>query len=368
MLTAMRTIDSSQVILLREDGPSRAEHLREEALDGRIVCEGCRQPVIVRAGKERVWHFAHRAGGDCPRAKDSLDVLECRALLYAWLRVRFPDSIQLEKTAPRLPRPLDCWIERPGKPTLAWWVVPAAVKPDVREAMLKGCRKLGVLLHPVFHARLLVKEPGEGRISLSATLRELTEHSAYDGLYGFGDESLHFLDPARRQLTTCRGIWLRHPPQGHQATLLEHPLESVLLNPRTGEFVHPGEHEAWKEHQEALAKKRQAEEERKRRQAANRAEGYRRSYRAGWDDEDDDDDEAEEEEKATPEVRFLEVDASQVPDRGPGATEAGSRERATPVEPDMGDLLTCKDCGSRTRDWVVRYGNTGLCRCRACMR
>ncbi len=367
MLTAMRTIDSSQVILLREDGPSRAERLREEAAEGRIVCEGCRQPVIVRAGEERIWHFAHRAGGDCPRAKETLEVLECRAQLFSWLRVRFPESIQLEKTAARLPRPLDCWVERPGKPTLAWWVVPAAVKPDVREAMAKGCRKLGVLLHPVFHARLLVKEPGLGRITLSATLRALTEHSAYDGLYGFGDESLHFLDPARRQLTSCRGIWLRHPPQGHQATLLEHPLESILLHPRTGEFVHPGEYETWKEHLEALTQKRREEDERKRRQATTNAEDYRRFHRAEWDDEDDDDEEPEEG-KVAPEVRVLEMAESPVPDRRPAALAFDSRDHATPTETNAEDLLTCKDCGNMTRDWVVRYGNTGLCRCRACMR
>ncbi len=366
MLTAMQTSDSSQVILLKEDGLSRADHLRREALEGRIVCEGCRQPVTVRAGEERIWHFAHRAGGDCPRAKDSLDVLECRALLYGWLRVRFPDSIQLEKTAPRLPRPLDCWVERAGKPTFAWWVVPAAVKPDVREAMLKACRKLGVLLHPVFHARLLVKEPGQGRITLSATLRELTEHSAYDGLYGFGDESLHFLDPAKRHLTTCRGIWMRHPPQGHQATLLEHPLEAILLHPRTGEFVHPGEHEAWMSHQEALAAKKREEDERKRRQAAIRAEKYQIPRWDRWDDEDDDDIEPEEEdaqEARTPEEADVAAQAA-----GPATSCPDHRDGPSRMGPETEGLLTCKDCGHRTRDWVVRYGNTGLCRCRACMR
>ncbi|WP_394365877.1 competence protein CoiA family protein [Mesoterricola sediminis] len=105
MLTAIRTRDSSQVIHLREDGPSRANQMRREALEGQIVCEDCRQSVTVRAGEERIWHFAHRAGGDCPRAKDSLDVLECRALLYGWLRVRFPDAIQPEKSSPVLRGP-----------------------------------------------------------------------------------------------------------------------------------------------------------------------------------------------------------------------------------------------------------------------
>lgn len=366
-MTAMRPRDRSKVVLLREDGLAWAYHLREEAREGHLVCEGCSQPVVVRAGEERLWHFAHKAGSDCPRSKDPLEVLECRALLYGWLRQRFPDSVQVEKSLGRLPRPLDCWVERPGKPTLAWWVVPAAVKPDVREAMLKACKKLGVILHPVFHARLLVKEPGQGRITLSAPLRELTECSAYDGLYGFGDESLHFLDPAKCQLTTCRGIWLRHPPQGHQATILEHPMESILLHPRTGEFVHPGEHDAWKAHQDDLANQRRAEEERKRRQESISAVVSQRMRWESRDDEDDDDEEPEEEENVY-ELRLPGVSSSPVPDGGPTSSVSAPGDRPALMEPEAEDLLTCKDCGNRTLDWVVRYGNTGLCRCRACTR
>jgi hypothetical protein len=367
MLTAMHPRDRKKVVLLREDGLAWAEHLREEAREGHLVCEGCSQPVVVRAGEERLWHFAHKAGSDCPRSKDPMEILECRVLLYGWLRQRFPDSIQAEKAISQFPRPLDCWVERPGKPTLAWSVVPAAVKPDVREAMLKACRKLGVLLHRVFHARLLVKEPGQGRITLSATLRELTERSAYDGLYGFGDESLHFLDPARRQLTTCRGIWLRHPPQGHQATLLEHPLESILLHPRTGEFVHPGEHEAWKAHLEVLANQRRAEEERKRHQASISPEDYRRRRWESREDEDDDEEEPEEEENAC-ELTQPVISGARVPDGGPVTSASDPGDRPTLAEPEAESLLTCKDCGNRTRDWVVRYGSSGFCRCRACTR
>jgi hypothetical protein len=39
-----------------------------------------------------------------------------------------------------------------------------------------------------------------------------------------------------------------------------------------------------------------------------------------------------------------------------------------PVVLPTGPLLTCRVCGCQTRDWVVLYGNTGQCRCRACTR
>lgn len=68
MLSAIRTEGRKQVILLREDGINRAGQLREEARQGRLVCEVCAQPVVVRAGEERIWHFAHRPRANCPKA------------------------------------------------------------------------------------------------------------------------------------------------------------------------------------------------------------------------------------------------------------------------------------------------------------
>ena len=36
--------------------------------------------------------------------------------------------------------------------------------------------------------------------------------------------------------------------------------------------------------------------------------------------------------------------------------------------PPISANVTCRICGCQTRDWVVRYGNTGQCKCRACSR
>jgi hypothetical protein len=103
---------------------------------------------------------------------------------------------------------MDCWVDRPGQASLAWWLIPAAVKPDVRESTSKGCKHLGAHLHPVFPARMLERGSGHSaRVTLTAT----------------------------------------------------------LLHPRNGEFVHPGEFEALKAFREEAARQRRLEEERRER-------------------------------------------------------------------------------------------------------
>jgi hypothetical protein len=52
------------------------------------------------------------------------------------------------------------------------------------------------------------------------------------------------------------------------------------------------------------------------------------------------------------------------------AEAAAQPEPVPPVIPGPApeSLLTCKICGARTLDWVVRYGTTGFCKCRNCAR
>jgi len=283
MLSALRTEDHRQVILLREDGLAVAEALRAEAREDRIVCEVCTQPVLVRAGMERTWHFAHRTREHCPKAQESLELIECRALLYGWLRVRFPDAVQLEKVLPGLPRPVDCWVDRPGKPPLAWWLVTAGIKPEVRGQLTQGFADAGALPHYVFTARMLTPDPDlHLGFILGTTERDLMRPSRYGEIYGGLSQSLHYLDGATRRLTTFRGLILAHPPQGYRAKLQEHPLEEVRILPSTGEFVHPREAERLKvlletarqkeaQRQESLRAARQAEKDRIARLAAKAA-------------------------------------------------------------------------------------------------
>ncbi|NTV73495.1 MAG: hypothetical protein HGA66_04735 [Holophaga sp.] len=351
MLSALRTVDQKQVILLREDGLEMAEALRTQAREDRIVCEVCAQPVLVRAGMERTWHFAHRTREHCPKAQESMELIECRALLYGWLRVRFPDAVHLEKVLPGLPRPVDCWVDRPGKPPLAWWLVTAGLKPEVRGQLAHGFAEAGALTHYVFLAKMLTPDPDLNcGFILGTTERGLMRPSSYGELYGGLSQSLHYLDGATRRLTTCRGLIPAHPPQGFSAYLQEHPLEEVRILPSTGEFVHPGEAEGLKalleaarqkeaQRQDALRAARQAEKDRAARLAAKAA------LVSKW------------EPLAPPPPQTTALSLAPVlPTPPPPAV--------IPIEP----TYTCRICGCQTRDWVVRYGNTGQCKCRACSR
>ena len=377
MLSALRTEDHSQVILLREDGLAVAEALRAQAREDRIVCEVCAQPVVVRAGMERTWHFAHRTRENCPKAAESMEQLACRALLFGWLRGRFPGAVQLEKVVPGLPRPVDCWVERPGKPTLAWWLVTAGIKPEVREQLGKVFRERGVLVQYVFLARMLVRdpEPTLGFI-LGTTEREFMRPSRY-GPYSEGAyDSLHYLDNATGHLITCRGLLAVHPPQGYGAELQDHALAEVRILPSTGEFVHPGEAERLQAFQEAARVKEARREEARR--AAAEAERERRARRKA---------EEQREARWVAKLRVSTVKAwvpatsqSALPPRPePEVPAAPGVWRAVPVPaalqgvevppvPREGPIYTCRLCGGQTRDWVVLYGSTGECKCRACAR
>ena len=346
MLSALRTEDHKQVILLREDGLAMAEALRAQAREDRIVCEVCAQPVLVRAGMERTWHFAHRTREHCPKAQESMELIECRALLYGWLRVRFPDAVHLEKVLTGLPRPVDCWVDRPGKPPLAWWLVTAGLKPEVRAQLAQGFSESGALPHYVFLTRMLTPDPDLHRgFILSTTERDLMRPSSYGELYGGLFQSLHYLDGTTRRLTTCRGLIPAHPPQGYRADLQEHALDEVRILPSTGEFVHPGEAERLKalleaarekeaQQQEALRAARQAEKDRAVRLAAKAALKPKL-------------------EAFVPQL--LQAPALPCPPPPPGVL---------PMEAPF----TCRICGCQTWDWVIRYGNTGQCKCRACAR
>jgi hypothetical protein len=352
MLSALRTEDHKQVILLREDGIDAAEALRTQAREDRIVCEVCAQPVRVRAGMERTWHFAHRTREHCPKAQESLDLIECRALLYGWLRVRFPDAVQLEKVLPGLPRPVDCWVDRPGKPPLAWWLVTAGLKPEVRDQIAKGFRESGALPHYVFLARMLTPDPDlHSGFILGTTERDLMRPSSYGDLYGGLSRSLHYLDGATRRLATCRGLIPVHAPQGFCADLQVHALEEVRILPSTGEFVHPGEAERLTAALEAARQKEVQRQETLR--AAHQAEQERAARLAA---------------KAAlaPRMRALAPPPTQASalTLSPALPSPQPPLTALPVV----ELFTCRVCGCQTQDWVIRYGNTGECKCRSCAR
>jgi hypothetical protein len=234
---------------------------------------------------------------------------------------------------------------------LAWWLVTAGLKPEVRDQLAQGFAEAGALSHYVFLARMLTPDPDLHRgFILSTTERDLMRPSSYGELYGGLSQSLHYLDGATRHLTSCRGLVPAHPPQGYRADLQEHALQEVRILPSTGEFVHPGEAERLKalleaarqkeaQRQESLRAAKQAEKDRTARLAAKAALVSKREPLAA----------------PVPQTTAL-SQAPVLPTLPPPAV--------IPIEP----TYTCRICGCQTRDWVIRYGNSGQCMCRACAR
>lgn len=398
MLSALFTDTGEQVILLKEDGRERAETLRTLAHQGRLICEVCEEPILVRAGDERLWHFAHKVRKNCPKDEETLELVACRALLYRWLREKFKECVRLEKVLPGsgLPRPVDCWVELADGRRFAWWIVSAQLKPSERSRLKAVFDSRGVRYQILFTANRLHRDPSHPEaVTLSSTEREFLFESEYDAIYGASHGSLHFLDPARGILTTYRSLMPVHPPQGYQGEWLERPLFELLIHPRNGEPVHPGEHERLQQLREKEARRQEAERRQQALEASQREEGRRRAEaaRREWEAESarqreaalerrlklQQDWDAEHAPPATVQPGFpLGPEAPSPPE----AAAASLSSQTTPVKfngglPGSGsarsplaDVLTpegrCRKCGTVTRVWTTYDGATGLCLCRSC--
>jgi len=63
-------------------------------------------------------------------------------------------------------------------------------------------------------------------------------------------KSLHYIDSDNNKVVTYRALRLEHAPQQYGGHSRYSMLEELLVSPATGEFVHPGEHQLFKEYQE----------------------------------------------------------------------------------------------------------------------
>lgn len=398
MLSALFTDTGEQVILLEADGRERAETLRTLAHQGLLTCEVCEEPVIVRAGDVRLWHFAHKARTNCPKNQETLEIVACRALLYRWLREKFKEQVRLEKVIPesRLPRPVDCWVELEDGRRFAWWLVSAQLKPALRSRLRESFESLGAKYKILFTSTLLHRDPSDPkRLTLSSTEREFMIESEYDVLYDGFHGSLHYLDHERGLLTTYRSLRPIHPPQGYLGELVEHPLLEMRIHPRSGEMVHPGEYERLKQYREEEVRRQEAERRQQAQEAIQRAEGRRRAEaaRREWEAESarvreailqhrlkvqrEWDAEFPSKGRGQP-VSPLGLDenppamvtASSGPSPTHAVVSAGGVLGFGGARGPLADVLTpegrCRKCGTATRDWTLYDGATGQCVCRSC--
>jgi hypothetical protein len=222
-------------------------------------------------------------------------------------------------------------------------------------------------------------------VILSTTERDLITGSPYDVLYrpGYSRGSLHYIDPAAMELLTYRALTEVHPPQEYEGFLQVTPLTHALVRPRTGKFVHPGEHKRLTDYGREL---KRVEQERRARgldrfgntctTEPRRSDPAGTSGRAGPPPElarPPPQEEAEpfHEAFADPESMKIQDGIRQRYERLQRLRTEDTNSDDTPEGARMKDRDTregiCEICHRKTRDWVVFDHGTGTCKCRTCL-
>jgi len=334
MYKALHTPSDQEIVLLDRRWAAQVDYLRDLDRKDALVCPGCRQPVRVRAGRFRRWHFAHKHLANCPYARESPTLLGMRAALYDWLVSGFGEeavSIEVMPESVKFIRPVDCWV-RTGEASFATWLLDRRTPPDERQALAVGFQKLGIPVQVVLAAGMLRPDPSpyQPRLYLTTTERAFLHTTAFDSAWQTHFEqlggSLHYLDAEQGTLTTYRNLLVFHAPQLYSGTRLQHPLAEVEADPANGAFIHPGEVEQQRVRQAALS-----EQQRKAQERLHKAEDFF-AAKTG----------------KTPSLAFPQAPAeAHIPFR---------RE------------VPCRVCGQVTADWVQYDGVSGTCVCRECQK
>ena len=318
-----------------------------------ILCPGCLQPVRVRAGKLKRWHFAHKHLQNCPYGYEPPALLNARALLYKWLVGKFGEGVSIEKNLGdgHLPRHVDCWVET-EKGKFAYWIIESGIKPGKRDALHASFRKLNVQANWIFVIDMLrPDETHSDSIHLTTTERVFARQSNYDevriGNNYVKGKTLRYLDSKNETLVTYRKLCLIHSPQLYRGQKITNSIESVLVSPAGGEFVHPGEYEQLKvlrkekNRLENEAMVRELERQRREKKACLR---FSSSFPATISDE---------------------FDFSQIQMGSQQKYSQHSEGQQSKVK-FMQQEGVCKFCRRVTSDWVTFYGKTNECICRNC--
>ena len=353
MFKAQRGLTKEDVVILDPYWNEKTvELLRQHGRDDELICPVCKQPVLVRAGQKKRWHFAHKDLTNCPLKNESPDVLQARILLYSWLKSKLGEKVTIEKYYPEadLPRPIDCFIELSNGHKIGYWILDKGIRD--RWALQHAFLQLDISIVWVPLADILREDDqDQGTVHLTPTERDITYSSEYSKLYSYSDKSLSYLDVEKKAISTIRGLNCIHSPQKyHFHSKLVTILDQVLLSPLTGEFVHPGEHEQLKILKRDIEEKERirAIEEQKR-----------------WNDEKKWRQELAEQQKRTFSPRTQAWNATQ---RLPKPTTSlpkfpENKKRESEFNNLFDELYPCSVCGKMTMNWTTLdlSGNTCVC-------
>jgi Competence protein CoiA-like family len=340
MYKAIHAETGEEIIILSPYWHKRIELLRAMDHTGCLVCQGCRQPLRVKAGGVKRPHFAHKHLKACSYGSESPEILNARAVLYGWLVKQFGShrnttiSLEMQIDGLTLPRPVDCWVET-GFGVFAYWIIEAGIKLEPREAIRAAFEEAEIRVHYVFLQSMLNEQKKElHSLFLTPTERVFMQPTGYDqtgALQLEPGKSLHYLDADRAILITYRSLMLFHAPNWYRGLKKTDSLAVVRASPADGEFVHPGEADRLSALRE---KQRRLEEKRVKYQAREAAWESRLAARS-------------QNHPTVPTEREAEIQ---------GHPAAGA--------------LPCVICGQVTTDyWSTFTDETGrrLCRCRECL-
>lgn len=337
MFKALHKSTGEEIVILEPRWRRQLGLLRLLDTQDDILCQGCYQPVRVRAGEIKRWHFAHKHLQNCPYESESPILLKTRAVLYEWLvSQRGEGRVVLEKKI-ALPRPVDCWVDYDAGGT-GYWIIDTRMPPDERSSLAAGM--LDICSNPVwiFTASMLHTDPDSlDRLYLTTTERAFMQHTRYDDAvqsdYASPGASLHYLDAEREILTSIRGLRVYHGPQLYSGHWHESHLSDVKIYPETGEFVHPGEDEMLGRYHKAILSRERQQQEAERRITLKMAE------------------------------LFGETGVIQASSQEPGGNIARQ-----PVGNGEAELPTCIFCGKKTDDYWYLNRADNTCKCRDCYR
>ncbi len=231
-----------------------------------VVCPYCKEPVRLRAGNYRRWYFAHKTLLNCPFTHESPIVLEARAALYEWLLTKIHNKpgwsvdVEIPTDDPSMKKRVDCLLKSQSR-TFAYIIFDKGVKLETRMNLQSQIRQKGWHLNALFAMDFFKPANYPNSVMLSTTERDFLTITEFDLCDEIGRErygSLFYINGKTRQVKIIRRAALMHPPQTFEGEIFDEELQKVLIAPKTGELVLPGEYEQL----QALKEARRAQEQR----------------------------------------------------------------------------------------------------------
>ncbi len=324
--------------------------LRTKSRDDHLTCPVCKEPVHVRAGKKKRWHFAHKSLSDCPLKHESPNVLQARGLLYKWLSSKYPGRVTVEKHFPEsnLPRTLDCYVDVSEKLKFGYWILEKGIRS--RFPIQSALSDLGLEITWICLTSMLrINEKRLKSVNLTPTERDFTYSSNYNDIYSSYGESLNYFDLDSCSFLTFRGLRCVHEPQEYTfAVKLKDDLQNMLISPVNGELVHKAEHQKLQEHYAAIQQEQQRQEEERQQQLL-------KQHRLN--------------EQIRKEAYKSKASLSAAPIETTSSQQDHNEKPTAIISSDYGEQYPCRVCGTITSNWTTLDLGTNTCVCsRECLK